>query len=83
MFNLGMWLTLLGGGSFVLNLIGMEFKLLMLIDMFGPLVGNCIRIGLIGIGVALMATELILRRKVALAEATEISAPPASSQSAS
>jgi hypothetical protein len=83
MFNLGMWLTILGGGSFVLNLVGMEFKLLMLIDMFGPLVGNCIRIGLITIGVALMATELILRRRASLLEASELSEPATTSQSAS
>jgi hypothetical protein len=83
MFNLGMWLTILGGGSFVLNLVDMEFKLLMLIDMFGPLVGNCIRIGLITIGVALMATELILRRRASLLEASELSEPATTSQSAS
>jgi hypothetical protein len=78
-----MWLTILGGGSFVLNLVDMEFKLLMLIDMFGPLVGNCIRIGLITIGVALMATELILRRRASLLEASELSEPATTSQSAS
>ena len=50
----------MGAGSFVLNLIGMEFKLLMWIDLWGPQVGLAIRLGLMAVGGALWAVCLKL-----------------------
>lgn len=53
MQGIGGFLMLMGAGSFVLNLIGMEFRLLMWIDLWGPTVGLLIRIGLIAVGALL------------------------------
>jgi hypothetical protein len=53
MKSLGMWMAIFGGGSFLLNMAGREFILLMWIDLWGPMIGNVIRVALIGIGVAL------------------------------
>ena len=62
MKSLGMWLFIFGAGSFVLNMLGMEFKLLSWIDNWGPTVGIGIRVGLIVIGAALW---LVGRKKAA------------------
>lgn len=48
----------MGAGSFVLNLISMEFKLLMWIDLWGPNVGLAIRLGLMALGGALWGIAL-------------------------
>jgi hypothetical protein len=53
MSELGKWLAIFGVGSFALNYFNMEFKLLMWVDMWGPTVGNMIRVGFIVVGVAL------------------------------
>jgi len=53
MKQIGGLLVLLGAGSFVLNMLGREFTLLMWIDSWGTTVGTAIRIGLVIIGVAL------------------------------
>ena len=60
MKGIGTFLFIMGAGSFVLNLIGMEFKLLMWIDLWGPNVGLMIRLGLMAVGGALWAIGLKL-----------------------
>lgn len=54
MKSLGVFLVLMGAGSFVLNQLGMEFLLLGWIDLWGAAVGIAIRIALIVLGVVLM-----------------------------
>lgn len=53
MKSFGGLLFILGLGSFLLNLMSMEFKLLSWIDSWGPTVGIVIRVGLIVVGGAL------------------------------
>lgn len=53
MKGIGSFCFIMGAGSFVLNLIGMEFRLLMWIDLWGPSVGLMIRLGLMAAGAAL------------------------------
>jgi hypothetical protein len=50
MQGLGGFLVLMGAGSFVLQFMNMEFRLLGWVDNWGPAVGTCIRIGLIVVG---------------------------------
>ena len=54
MRGLGGTLILFGAGSFVLNLIGMEFILLVWIDLWGALIGNIIRVAMVVAGIALL-----------------------------
>ena len=49
----GKWFVIFGAGSFVLNLLGMEFVILSWIDSWGPTVGIAIRVGLIVSGAAM------------------------------
>ena len=58
MRGIGSFLFIMGAGSFVLNLIDMEFKLLMWIDLWGPNVGLAIRLGLMALGGALWGIAL-------------------------
>lgn len=53
MQSLGGILFLLGTGSFVVGMIGMDFRLLRLLDMWGESTGTIIRIGMIVLGVVL------------------------------
>lgn len=53
MKSLGGLLFIFGAGSFVLNLLGMEFKLLSWIDNWGATTGIAIRVGMIVVGGAL------------------------------
>ena len=53
MGSLGRFLILIGGGSFLLHLANMEFKLLMWVDHWGSTTGNIIRVALVGLGAAL------------------------------
>ena len=53
MLQIGLLLILLGAGSFGLHQVGMEFKLLSWVDMWGIDTGNMIRIGAIVLGVIL------------------------------
>mgnify|MGYP000374458463 FL=1 len=53
MKQIGGLMALLGAGSFVINMLGREFTLLMWIDNWGTTVGTAIRIGLIVVGVGL------------------------------
>lgn len=67
MKSIGILLFILGAGSFVLNQLGMEFKLLGWIDNWGDTTGLAIRIGLIVVGGALF---LIGRRQASAKPAT-------------
>ncbi|MEM7430536.1 MAG: hypothetical protein AAF351_01225 [Pseudomonadota bacterium] len=53
MQQIGGLLVLLGAGSFVLNMLNMEFRLLSWIDTWGPTVSLIIKIALIVVGAAL------------------------------
>jgi len=53
MKQIGGLMALLGAGSFVLNMMGREFSLLMWIDAWGPTAGTAIRIGLVVVGAGL------------------------------
>ena len=53
MKSLGTLLVILGLGSFVLNMMQMEFRLLGWIDNWGPTAGIAIRVGLVVVGAAL------------------------------
>jgi hypothetical protein len=55
--TLGKWLLFFGIGSLVLDLISMEFILLMWINFWGPDVAWMIRMGLIGAGALLWITS--------------------------
>jgi hypothetical protein len=46
----GMWLFIFGAGSFVLNMLGMEFVILGWIDNWGATTGIAIRVGLMVAG---------------------------------
>lgn len=50
MKSFGGLLFILGLGSFLLNLMGVEFRVLGWIDSWGPTVGIAIRVGLIVVG---------------------------------
>lgn len=54
MTNIGGLMILLGAGSFILNMMGRQFTLLMWIDNWGPTVGLAIRIALIVLGAILV-----------------------------
>ena len=49
----GAWFFIFGAGSFVLNMLGMEFVLLSWIDNWGATVGTAIRVGLLVVGAAM------------------------------
>ena len=53
MIGFGKLLFVLGAGSFALHFLNMEFRLLMWIDMWGEMIGNIIRIGMIVTGAGL------------------------------
>jgi hypothetical protein len=53
MSELGKWLAIFGMGSFALKYFGMEFRILMWVDVWGPGVGNLIRFAFIGAGAVL------------------------------
>ena len=63
--SIGLWLALLGAGSFVLNRFNIEFKLLAWVDHWGPSTGTLIRAGLIVVGVLLW---LVFRARRSSAE---------------
>ncbi len=50
----GMTLVIFGLGSFLLNMIGFEFALLMWVDNWGPAVGTMIRLGVAALGLVMM-----------------------------
>ncbi len=55
MKRIGIFIALLGAGSFLLNMLDREFILLMWIDLWGPTIGTVIRVALIVLGVVLIA----------------------------
>jgi hypothetical protein len=58
MRGLGVFLIMLGAGSFVLNLLDREFILLMWIDTWGPTAGITIRISMVVVGIGLLIVGL-------------------------
>jgi hypothetical protein len=46
----GKWFFIFGAGSFLLNLLGLEFIVLSWVDNWGPTVGIAIRVGLMVVG---------------------------------
>lgn len=54
MGGLGGFLILMGVGSFFMNMMGMEFRLLMWIDNWGAVTGNIIRVAIAVLGVVLV-----------------------------
>ncbi|QDT38530.1 hypothetical protein [Stratiformator vulcanicus] len=54
MAKLGGTLLLFGIGSMILNLLGLEFILLMWVDLWGPTIGWGIRIGMAVVGLILV-----------------------------
>ncbi|MEN7342185.1 MAG: hypothetical protein AAAFM81_04550 [Pseudomonadota bacterium] len=58
MKTIGMWMAILGGGSFLLNMMGREFVLISWIDNWGPDVGIGIRVGMIVVGAILFFVGL-------------------------
>ena len=57
MSKLGGFLFVFGVLSFVINLFGREFVLLMWIDTWGRPVGNAIRVGMIVLGLILVVVD--------------------------
>jgi len=55
MKSIGTYMAIAGLASIVLHFLGMNLKLLMWIDMWGTTVGWAIRIGLLVVGIALVA----------------------------
>ncbi len=53
MKQIGIYLIIAGIGSFLLNMIGYEFSLLMWIDSWGTTVGQAIRGGAVALGAVL------------------------------
>lgn len=53
MKKLGMWMVILGAGSFILHMLEMEFIVLMWVDTWGTTVGNTIRFAAVIIGAVL------------------------------
>jgi len=68
MKTLGLWLVIFGIGSIALNMMNLEFKILMWIDNWGRDVGLLIRGGLTALGVALFV--MAMRQKSASAAAS-------------
>ena len=66
MAQLGWLMIVFGGGSFLLNLLNYEFRLLFWIDNWGTATGNAIRIGLIVVGALLLVLGSIRRREAAV-----------------
>ena len=60
MQGLAGFLVLMGGGSFVLNMIGFEFILLAWIDNWGAATGTAIRIGMIVVGIGLYVVSAMM-----------------------
>lgn len=73
MQGFGGFLILMGAGSFVLNLLGMEFRLLSWIDMWGSTVGIAIRIGMIVVGAALIFLGMRAEEKHAASQDEDLS----------
>jgi hypothetical protein len=50
----GLTFIVMGLGSFLLNMIGVEFAILMWVDNWGPTVGALIRLGFAALGAVMM-----------------------------
>ena len=71
MKQIGGLMVLLGGGSFILNMLDRQFTLLMWVDNWGPTAGIAIRIGLIVVGAGLWLTAHRAEGRQAEAEAPQ------------
>jgi len=58
----GMTFIIMGLGSFLLNMFGVEFALLMWVDNWGPTAGTAIRLGFTAIGVVMMIAPRWMNR---------------------
>ena len=58
----GLTFIVMGLGSFLLNMIGVEFALLMWVDNWGPTVGAVIRLGFAALGVVMMVVPRFINR---------------------
>ncbi len=58
----GLTFIVMGLGSFLLNMIGVEFALLMWVDNWGPTVGAVIRLGFAALGVVMMVLPRFINR---------------------
>ena len=58
----GLTFIVMGLGSFLLNMIGVEFALLMWVDNWGPAVGAVIRLGFAALGVVMMVVPRFINR---------------------
>ncbi len=67
----GIFLAILGAGSFVLHLTGQEFILLMWIDLLGSSVGNVIRVAMIVVGAVLIGAGFQADADYRLAESLD------------
>lgn len=54
MKSIGTYLMIFGAGSFILNLMNYDFRLLMWIDNWGPTIGMAIRFGMVALGLVLL-----------------------------
>ncbi len=59
----GLTFIIIGLGSFLLNMIGVEFAILMWVDHWGATVGSLIRIGFAALGAVMMIMPRLLNRK--------------------
>jgi len=59
----GLTFIVMGIGSFLLNMIGVEFALLMWVDNWGATVGTLIRLGFAALGVVMMVVPRFIKRK--------------------
>ena len=59
----GLTFIVIGIGSFLLNMIGVEFVLLIWVDNWGATVGTLIRLGFAALGAVMMIVPRFLNRK--------------------
>lgn len=59
----GMTLVIFGLGSFLLNMFGFEFALLMWVDNWGATVGTVIRLGVAALGLVMMIVPRFITSK--------------------
>lgn len=74
--RIGAVLLVFGGGSFLLNAVGQEFRLLSWIDTWGFSTGRLIRFGLIGVGLVLILIGLLQARRARPPQGPALAAPP-------
>lgn len=76
MKQLGSLLLVFGAGSFLLNLLGQEFTLIMWIDTWGRGVGIAIRLAMVGLGILFLVLGARRAAEVAQPAAPQPPKPP-------